>query len=348
MASYSRRSLNTGDQEEILFLPTSRSGLDASAASGPIETESSQMTKSLRLQRPANLCIGAGILLLSLPSPTVTGAPAIHEIPFEFRTHQPIVPFRINGADAVPFVLDTGASIHLIDRQIALKASVSGGRSAQLSGGGQARVDVQFVDGLKIEAGGLAWNQQRAALADLGYPDKKHFAGLIGAPILMQYTVQFAFPSRTMRLIDPAAFTVPRGAVQIPFELQEDLPIVRAMIDAGSGPIEARLMIDTGASTFIDLNRPFVEAHRLVALIPDAKAADRPAALGGTAPFLYGTGRRVTLGGLAFDRPRLGLSRAQSGSSSRTERDGVIGNALLENFVVTVVYARRTLVLERP
>ena len=289
------------------------------------------------------------MLFISRPfDADVTGALATHEIPFEFKTHQPIVPFRINGTDAVPFVVDTGASIHLIDQQIALKASVSGGRSAQLSGGGQARVDVQFVDGLLIEAGGLAWDQQRAAVANLGYPDRKHFAGLIGAPILMRYTVQFAFPSRTMRLIDPAAFTAPRGAVQIPFELQEDLPIVRAMIDAGSGPIEARLMVDTGASTFIDLNRPFVEANRLVDIIPDAKAADRPAALGGTAPFLYGTGRRVTLGGLVFDRPRLGLSRAQSGSSARTERDGVIGNALLENFVVTVDYTRRTLVLERP
>ena len=35
-------------------------------------------------------------------------------------------------------------------------------------------------------------------------------------------------------------------------------------------------------------------------------------------------------------------------SSSRSERDGIIGNALLESFVVTVDYARRTLVLERP
>jgi hypothetical protein len=289
------------------------------------------------------------MLFISLPSDhTVTGAPAAHEIPFEFGTHQPIVPFSINGAAAVPFVVDTGASIHLIDQQIALKASVSAGRSAQLSGGGQVRVDVQFVDGLKIEAGGLVWDQQRAAVADLGYPDRKHFAGLIGAPILMRYTVQFAFASRTMRLIDPATFTPPPGAVSIAFELQEDLPIVRAMIDAGSGPIEARLMVDTGASTFIDLNRPFVEAHRLVDAVPDARAADRPAALGGTAPFLYGTGRQVTLGGLRFDRPRLGFSRARSGSSSRSERDGIIGNALLQDFVVTVDYTRRRLVLQHP
>ena len=124
------------------------------------------MTKSTRLRRFVALSTGAGMLFMALPSGSaVTGGPAVHEIPFEFKTHQPIVPFRINGAAAVPFVVDTGASIHLIDQQIALKASVSAGRSAQLSGGGEARVDVQFVDGLKIEAGGLVWDQQRAAPA---------------------------------------------------------------------------------------------------------------------------------------------------------------------------------------
>ncbi len=106
-------------------------------------------------------------------------------------------------------------------------------------------------------------------------------------------------------------------------------------------------MIDTGAATFVDLNRPFVDAHRLVETLPDAKATDRPAALGGTAPFLYATAQRVTLGGVVFERPRLGLSRAQTGSSSRSERDGIIGNDLLQQFVVTVDYSRRTLVLER-
>jgi hypothetical protein len=205
---------------------------------------------------------------------------------------------------------------------------------------------VQFVDGLTLETGPLSWTAQRGALASLGYPDRKHFAGLLGAPILMRYTVQFAFPSQRMRLFDPAAFTPPAGAVQVPFELQADLPVVRVTLDAGSGPLEARLMVDTGAGTFIDLNRPFVDAHRLTETMADAKAADRPAAIGGTAPFLYATGRQVTLGTLKFAQPRLGLSRAQSGSSSRSERDGIIGNDLLRAFVVTVDYRRRVLFLE--
>jgi hypothetical protein len=87
-------------------------------------------------------------------------------------------------------------------------------------------------------------------------------------------------------------------------------------------------MVDTGASQFIDLNRPFVDSHRLVDALPDAKPSDRPAALGGSAPFLYATAPRVTLGGIVFDRPRIGLSRAESGSSARKERDGTtVGGA---------------------
>jgi len=272
---------------------------------------------------------------------------ASHEFDFEFRTKQPIVDVRVNGGAAVPFVVDTGASIHLLDRKIARQANVAGGRAGQLSGGGQAATDVQFVDGLVLEVAGVAWKDQRAAATILGYPDKKHFAGLLGAPILMRYAVQFAFPSRRLRLFDPASYVAPAGAVLIPFELQENLPIVRMTIDAGTGPLEARLMVDTGASTSIDLNRPFVDAHRLTETVADAASADRPAAIGGTAPFLYATGKRAMLGSISFDAPRLGLSRAQSGSSSRASRDGIIGNALLESFVMTVDYRRQMLVLER-
>jgi hypothetical protein len=112
-------------------------------------------------------------------------------------------------------------------------------------------------------------------------------------------------------------------------------------------PVRRASMVDTGASQFVDLNRPFVEAHRLGDLLSDATSVDRPAALGGSAPFLHATAKRVTLGSLVFEWPRIGLSRAQTGSSSRRDRDGIIGNALLQQFVMTVDYKRHTIILER-
>ena len=134
----------------------------------------------------------------------------------------------------------------------------------------------------------------------------------------------------------------------VPFELQDDLPVVRATVDAGSGPAEARLMVDTGAGdSFADLNRPFVDAHHLLDALADAAENARPAGIGGTAPFVYGWGRRFVLGSLVFDRPRLGLSRATQGSSSRAERDGIIGNDLLRQFLVSFDYTRRRLVLAK-
>jgi hypothetical protein len=117
-------------------------------------------------------------------------------------------------------------------------------------------------------------------------------------------------------------------------------------------------MVDTGAGTSIDLNRPFVERHGLLEAHPKATASDRPAALGGTAPFLYVTGRSAgidgesidaagsrSIGGIVFSEPRLGLSRAQKGSSASAARDGIIGTELLQLYVMDVDYRRRVLVL---
>jgi predicted aspartyl protease len=275
------------------------------------------------------------------------GAAPIHEIDFDFATRQPIVRARVDGGRAVPFLVDTGASINIIDEHIAREAGVATGRSRELRGGGEGRVTAMLGGPLRLEIDDIAWAGQRASIVNLGYPQSKHFAGILGAPILKRYTVQFDFNQRKLRLFDPADYSAPHNAVVVPFELQDDLPIVHVAVDAGGGPIDARLMVDTGASQFVELNRPFVDAHGLVQLVTDAAVIQQPAGLGGSAPVAYGTGRRVTLAGLSFDTPRLGLSRAMAGSSTATDRDGILGNDLLRRFRVTVDYLRRVLVLEQ-
>jgi len=312
----------------------------------------------------AALGSGAGAIGLTPAQPAGATRGAAADIPFDFRTRQPIVPVALNGGVAVPFVVDTGASIHIVDREVARLAKLGDGRDVPMRGGGEGTVATQWVGNVTFAFGGRSWPAQRAALAPLGYPDRKHFAGLIGAPILMQYAVRFDFPAQRLQLLDPATYEPPAGALRVPFELQDDLPVVRVTVDAGGGPVIARLMVDTGASTSIDLNRPFVDRHGLAHALPEATAADRPAAIGGTAPFLYATGRRAaidgesldaagrrTAGSVVFDRPRLGLSRAQTGSSASDARDGIIGNELLRRYLMTIDYRRRTLVLavsERP
>src|SRR5262245_60511688 len=271
-----------------------------------------------------------------------------HDLHFTFKTRQPIVQVSVNGGAPVPFVVDTGATIHLVDEDIARQAGNAGTSDLQMHGGGQAGVQAHIAESLTLQVDDLTWRGQRAAIVPVGYPKRKHFAGLLGAQILKQYTVRFNCNAGTMSLFDPRSYRPPADAVPIPFELDEDLPIVHVTLDAGTGPIDARLMVDTGAATSVDLNRPFVDAHKLLDVIKDAKADDRPAALGGTAPFLYGTARELVLGGVTFEHPRIGLSRATSGSSSRSERDGIIGNDLLSQYTFDVDYAHSRLVLIKP
>jgi hypothetical protein len=302
------------------------------------------MTRTLPVIVCSVLLAGA-----SWPQPAAPPRAATHEIALDFRTHQPIAPVRLNGGRAVPFLFDTGASINAVDTGIAVEAGVVGRDARDMTGGGQGHVRATFADSLQLQVGVVTWSSQRAAILPLGYPDRKHFAGFIGAPILMRYVAQFDFPARVLRLFAPGSYRPSAGAVVVPFELQDDLPVVRAMVDAGSGPIEARLMLDTGAGdSAADLNRPFVDVHKLLDVVTGAAETARPAAIGGAAPFVYGTGRRIALGTLTFDNPRLGLSRATQGSSSRNERDGIIGNSLLERFVVTFDYQRRKVIFEPP
>ena len=273
-------------------------------------------------------------------------APAV-EIPFDFKTYQPIAPVRVNGGRPVPFVFDTGASINVVGESIAAEMGITADGPAQtITGGGDRAVAMRNMGGVRLAAAGFEWSDQRVSVVPIG---AKHYGGFIGAPILMRYAVQFDFHRGVLRLIDPDEYAAPASAERVPFELQADLPVVRAYVDAGTGPIEARLMVDTGAgSVVVDLNRPFVDRHGLVDALKAAAPSDRPAGIGGTAPFLYGTGRRLVLGGLTIEEPRLGLSRATLGSSSRAERDGVIGNQVLRNYLTTFDYRRRVLVLEKP
>ena len=280
------------------------------------------------------------------PAESRGGAAPVLDVPFDFATRQPIVPVRVNGQPASPFVVDTGASVHVIDADLARRAGAVAGAARDMRGGGAGTVSVASLDGLTLHVGGLSWSGERAVAAPLGYPAAKHYAGLVGAPILSRYVVQFAYDGNRLRLFEPAAYVPPAGATELPFEIQEGLPIVTVVVDVGAGPIDARLMVDTGASQFVDLNTPFVERHALDGVMPDAAPADRRAALGTPASFVYGTARRVVVAGKVFERPRVGLSRSTSGSSSRADRDGIIGNDLLRHFIVTVDYYRKRIWLE--
>ena len=55
------------------------------------------------------------VLLLCV---SVNAAQASHDLFFTFTTRQPIVQVSVNGGAAVPFVVDTGATIHLVDEDL--------------------------------------------------------------------------------------------------------------------------------------------------------------------------------------------------------------------------------------
>jgi hypothetical protein len=101
-----------------------------------------------------------------------------------------VTPHPQGGSAAVSFVVDTSATIHLVDEEIARQAMVAGTSDLQMHGRRQAGVPADIAESMTLQVDGLTWRGQRAAIVPLGYPTRKHFAGLPGAQTLKQYTVR--------------------------------------------------------------------------------------------------------------------------------------------------------------
>jgi predicted aspartyl protease len=118
-----------------------------------------------------------------------------------------VVPVTINGNGPFQFVLDTGATLTCVERNVADRLQLPAARGAVGYGagvGGQGRVDLVRIDSLRIGEAGvhglvgcvLDLSALRTVGADID--------GLLGLNVLKQFHVSLDFQRGVLRLEDPA------------------------------------------------------------------------------------------------------------------------------------------------
>lgn len=207
--------------------------------------------------------------MLSLFLPVALAAePTLVEVPYERApTGHYLVPVSVEGAPAVPFVLDTGASVTVIapevwraaggdpDRGLKVGARGAGGKVAPM----RIATDVDFV------LGGAPVRVGAALLMDFPAPaegDGDTPGGLIGRDLLRRYVVELDEAAGTLRLHPPGATPVPDLEVLPMHKVRAGLTSVTVTI--GGVPIPA--VLDLGAAVSI-LNGP---ARALAGVAPIA------------------------------------------------------------------------------
>jgi hypothetical protein len=238
----------------------------------------------------------------------------------------PIVECVVAGA-RVPCLLDTGnsgmaISLELIER-LGLEPLTD---SFRIQGLGAYETGVVRVPELRVGTASYP-PAYYAVLHDM------HAYGydiVLGTDAFAHARITLDYPAHRVA-IEPEAAQAAAGGV--PIEFEGFLPVVPVEL----GATAARLTIDTGDESAVNLSREF---YRLHPQIFTPNASSEVAGIGGQGEELLGTIARVDLGGFALLKQPIGTT-----NRSLPTAQGHLGSGALRHFVVTFDYAHHNLSL---
>lgn len=272
------------------------------------------------------------------------------KVPFTYGSKSVVVKVSINGAEPVDFVLDTGASLTLIDSDYArdLGLVTEGDASVQ---GIAATGEMKFgrVKSIALAGNGASVTLRdfRAALIPFAEGEKmmlfKKAHGLLGADFLNRFVVEIDYDALTVRLFDPAQFASKGAGEPIPFELMEGIPIVDMTVD---GRCSGKFMVDVGNSFHTTIHGSMVRSCRMLSA---KKRKEIQVMGGGIGGGFVGTLCRLDslqIGPFGWTEPVATLALHTGGGIGSKDLAGNIGNDVLEHFRCTFDYPNRTLYLQ--
>lgn len=281
------------------------------------------------------------------PAMTVTAriadAGGVTRIPFELVNNHIYVDGRIDGRPA-RFLVDTGG-VNLLTPAAARKFGLASQGQLAARGVGEQEVDLAFAHAAELRVGGARLDRPLFYVIDLGElpaVEGVEADGLVGYEMFRRFGVTIDYAGKMLTLSNPDRFQPPVGAVAVPFEQAERIPIVTGLLEGAP----ARLSVDTGSRASLTLHSPFVREHGLVARYQAAPEAVVGWGVGGPnrgRPARFGT---LQLGSLSISGIAGDLYTGDKGAFASPDVAGNLGGGVLKRFTVAFDYARKTMYLK--
>ena len=289
------------------------------------------------------------ILALACVSSSAQVKPPVIEIPFEYYRNEIILQVKVNGKGPFNMMLDTGTDPNAIDlvtaKQLGLKLKPLGKPAT----GGGTEVNLPYGTELSaVEVGGLTAKDLEAVAINLSkVSDRlgKPLHGVLGHGLLHGRIVQIDYAKRVVRFysaspISKAANTPARTVMSFRY-------VDNVLIDDVS--INGKKVVgnlDTGSNGGFSLTP---EAVALLGLEEEVSRAKVTTDVGynGVAENREGKVGNVTVGGISVDAPAATFFGKGTGHDKKPW--GInIGNVFLKDFILTIDYRKKLVMLERP
>ncbi|PYS63482.1 MAG: hypothetical protein DMF76_06835 [Acidobacteria bacterium] len=279
----------------------------------------------------------------------------IAEVPFAFDHTSVIIQVKVNGKGPFNMVLDTGSDVATIDlataKELGLNLKPTG---QQATGGGSEKSQLFLTHIPQVEIGDLASKNIVAVAVDLSKSSQvlgKTLHGVLGYGVLKNRIVQFDYPKRIIRFYSASPYLKVDATsnndhrVVLSFRLGDDSPIIDDVYVNGK---KIRAVIDTGGGgTYFALMPEAISSLGLEQAMSQAEPDSRGVGVNGLITSRKGKINTLRVGAINIDSPTIIFYPKGVGKDNR-QYGGAIGNAFLQDFVVTFDYMNKTVVLERP
>lgn len=270
-------------------------------------------------------------------------------IPFELSGDLIVLKARVNRSKPLHFILDTGASISVIDPQSArtMRLRTKGKLKLDATGGS---VQSELIGPVALSIAGVTVFSQTLATIDLdmlaplfGFK----IDGIIGHDFINNFVVEIDYHAGLMNLYEPHSYKYSGAGESIPIEIIEKTPYARARIVLnGREPITGKFEVDTGGTGILNVNTPFVNKHKILETLT-RHAESKLGGAGGSGAAVKARVDSVELGSLVVKNPVVVFAQGTEGSENSTEFDGELGGGLFSQFKTILDYSRSQVILER-
>ena len=289
------------------------------------------------------------LLTLFVSSAQAGGKQQVVEVPFDFYKNEIILQVKVNGKGPFNMMLDTGTDPSAVDlttaRDIGLKLHPLGKPGT----GGGTDVNLTYYTELPlVEVSSFTVKDVETLALDLSKVSErlgKPLHGVLGHSVLNGRIVQIDYPNRVVRFYSQPLFSkaanTPKRSV-LSFRYADNVLLDDVFVN-GKKMVGN---LDTGSSGTFNLTPAAVSYLGLEEEFNQAPVST-DVGYNGVSQNRKGKVNNVTVGGISVDAPAVIFFGKGTGRDKKPW--GInIGNGFLKDFVLTLDYRNKLVMLERP
>ena len=260
-------------------------------------------------------------------------------IPFDLDGNIIFLKVQANGSEPLAFVLDTGATLTVLDTEQARKLGID--HFEDFPAVFKVPADFRRVRGVNLRLAGLELSNQTMAVGPMDanqlVHSGRHLHGVLGRNFFSQFVVEIDYVGKFITLYDPKTYQYSGAGESIPLELSGS-PFVRAKITTAAGnTIERLLFVDSGSHSTLNYETPQFPSRTI-----ERDEMDLTNQVTARVSAVFARVEHIELGHFVLDKPVVGVTR----SFTIPGVQGLIGGGLLRRFKVIFDYSQKRMILE--